>query len=87
MGLLGAPRMQLFPLSCPSCSAPMRIIAFVTDVGSIQRIFEHIRELTTPPPIASARGPPHGKEDFDSREGADLSELLPEFEFDQKLSG
>jgi hypothetical protein len=50
MGLLGAPRMQLFPLSCPRCSAPMRIIAFVTDVGAIQRIFEHIRELATPPP-------------------------------------
>ena len=36
MGLPGAPRMQVFPLSYPRGSAPMRIIAFITEAGSIQ---------------------------------------------------
>jgi hypothetical protein len=59
----------------------MRIIAFITEVGSIQRILEPLAEPTTPPPIASARGPPHGEEGFDPREGTegtDRSEPLPE---------
>ena len=50
MGLLGAPRMQVFPLSCPRCGEPMGIIAFVTEVGSLKRILEHIGDPTTPPP-------------------------------------
>ncbi len=29
---------------------PMRIIAFVTEVGSVQRILEYLGEPTTPPP-------------------------------------
>ncbi len=42
MGRLGAPRMQVVPLLCPAV-APMRIIAFVTDVGSIPRILASSR--------------------------------------------
>ena len=40
MGLRDAPRMQVFPLLCTGCGKPMRIIAFVTEVGSVQRILE-----------------------------------------------
>lgn len=53
---------EIFPLSCLRCRAPMRIIAFITDVGSVQRILEHIGEPSTPPRIApAARGPPDGE--------------------------
>ena len=48
MGLLGAPRMQVFPLFCPRCGEPMRIIAFVTEVDSIQRILEPLGEPSNP---------------------------------------
>ena len=65
----------------------MRIIAFVTEVGSLKRVLEHIGEPPTPSPIAAARGPPHWEEDFDPREGTDRSEPPHEFEFDQRLSG
>ncbi len=50
--------MQVFPLLGTGCGKPMGIIAFVTEVGSIQRILE-----------SSARGPPHWEEDFDPRKG------------------
>ncbi len=41
------------------------------------------------PPIASARGPPHWEEDIDPRKGtnAALNDSLPEYEFDQRVSG
>ena len=38
MRLRGAPRMQVFPLRCPRCGEPMRVIAFVTDSGPITYI-------------------------------------------------
>ena len=44
--------MQVFPLFCPRCGEPMRIIAFVTEVDSVQRILEHLGEPTQPPLIA-----------------------------------
>ncbi|MGH8586166.1 MAG: hypothetical protein ACREWE_08305 [Gammaproteobacteria bacterium] len=97
----------------------MRLIAFVTDSGSITRILAYLGEPTKAPYIAPAgRGPPW-EEDFDTREGGTfaLSERatsesqgqgvallgaprtlagqsrdgcftpLPEYEFDQRLSG
>jgi hypothetical protein len=67
----------------------MRTIALVTEVGSLKSILEHLSEPATPPPIASARGPSGREEDFspsEGTEGTDLSEPLPDFEFDQRLS-
>jgi len=61
MGLLGAPRMQVFPLSCPRCGEPMRIIAFVTEVDPIQPILEPLGEPLQRPLIVSARGHPTEK--------------------------
>jgi hypothetical protein len=52
-------------------------------------ILEPLAEPTRHPPTASARGPPQREEEFDPREGtedADLSEPLPEFELDQRVS-
>jgi hypothetical protein len=47
-----------FPLTCPPCGAEMRIIAFISEAVDVRAILEHIGEPTTPPRIASARGPP-----------------------------
>ena len=38
MGLLGAPRLQIFPLSSPFGRAPMRIISFITEAAHATRL-------------------------------------------------
>jgi hypothetical protein len=78
---------EVFPLRCPRCGEPMRLIAFVTDSGSITRILAYLGEPAEVPHIAApARGPPW-EADFDTREG-DTSALsdLPEYEFDQRVN-
>ena len=61
MGLLGAPRMQVFPLRCPRCREPMRLIAFVTDSGSTC-ILGYLGEPAQAPHITpAARGPLPGR--------------------------
>ena len=52
MGLLGTPRMQVFPLLCPA-AASLRIIAFVTDAASIQRLLGYLGEPIQAPPRAA----------------------------------
>ena len=42
----------------PRCGAEMRIIAFITEAPSVHEILTHLGELTSPPRIAPARGPP-----------------------------
>jgi hypothetical protein len=67
----------------------MRIIAFVTDSESITHILAYLGEPTKAPYIApAARGPPDGEGYFDTREGETfaLSEPLPEYAFDQRVS-
>jgi hypothetical protein len=49
---------EVFPLVCPICGGPMRIIAFITHSADIRQILEHIRVETEPPRITPARGPP-----------------------------
>ena len=49
---------EVFPLVCPQCEAPMRIIAFVTDTASVTPILQHLGEPTQPPPVSPARSPP-----------------------------
>jgi hypothetical protein len=56
---------EVFPRVCPQCGEPMTSIAFVTAAESIQRLLTHLGEPATPPPIASARGPPQWEEDSD----------------------
>ena len=49
---------EVFPLRCPRCGEPMRLIAFVTDSGSITHILGYLGEPTQTPRIAPpARGP------------------------------
>jgi hypothetical protein len=41
---------EVFPLACPHCGAPMRIIAFVTDTASVTHMLRHLGEPTEPAP-------------------------------------
>ncbi len=49
---------EVFPLICPHCFGPMRIIAFVTFSADIDKILEHIGVDSVAPRITPARGPP-----------------------------
>ena len=49
---------EVFPLICPHCGGPMRIIAFITFSADIHKILEHIGVDSEAPRIAPARGPP-----------------------------
>ena len=49
----------------------MRVIAFVMDPPTIERILRHIDEPVEAPPILPARSPPQGEFDFDQDAGAD----------------
>ncbi len=52
-------------LRCPKCGEPMRIIAFVLDRPTIERILAHIGEPTQPPEVLPARSPPQLEFGFD----------------------
>jgi hypothetical protein len=63
----------------------MRIIAFITDPASIERILSHIGEPTTPPTIAAARAPPLPSDHLDQTPTYDIdaAEPVPDLDFDQ----
>jgi hypothetical protein len=61
--------MKSFPLRFPRYREPMRLIAFVTDSGSITRLLAYLGEPTQAPGIAPAVPPRWWEEDFDPREG------------------
>ena len=82
MGLLGVPRMQVFSLLCPRCGEPMRIIAFVKDVGSIQRILASLGEPTQPP----GSPPPPAVRPMGRRTSIRAKKPLPEYALDQRVS-
>ena len=44
--------------TCPRCTGPMKILAFVTEPRSLARLLTHAGLPTGIPPIASARAPP-----------------------------
>ena len=47
-----------FPLECPACGGDIRLIALITEPGSIRKILTHSGEPLEPPPVSPARGPP-----------------------------
>jgi hypothetical protein len=47
-----------FPLECPGCGGDIRLIAFITEPGSIRKVLTHLGEPREPPPVSPARGPP-----------------------------
>jgi hypothetical protein len=67
---------ECLPLRCPKCGEPMRIIAFVLDRPTIERILDHIGEPTQPPKVLPARSPPQLAFGFDQTvAGADWPEM------------
>ena len=81
---------ETLPLVCPNCHAPMRIIAFITDTGTVRKILDHLGESTLPPRIAPARGPPLWELGMASEHANDpewdrLAQPEPVFEFDQSI--
>lgn len=78
---------EVFPLVCPRCRAEMRIIAFITDAPTVRDILDHLGEPTTPPRIATARGPPLWAAAGAAHDPAadPLLQSAPAFEFDQRL--
>ncbi len=56
---------ECFPLRCPKCGEPMRIIAFVLDRPTVERILAHIGEPTEAPAVLPARSPPRREFGFD----------------------
>lgn len=85
--LLGPPRIHVFPRLCTRCGEPMRIIAFVTDVGSTQHLLGYLGESTQALRIApAARSPPGWEEDFDPREGDTVARRASLAAFDQRVS-
>lgn len=56
--LLMARIFEVMPLSCPYCSSPMKVISFITDPTTINKILSHLGLPTKPPTTAPARAPP-----------------------------
>jgi hypothetical protein len=65
---------EVFPLQCPDCGAPMRILAFLTEPGPVQAILRHLGLPATPPPLSPARGPPQADLGFDREPDLDLDQ-------------
>lgn len=87
---------EVFPLLCPMCGGPMRLIAFITEGVQIRRVLDHIGANSEPPRISPARGPPLWGDDCDAQmdEGVhiepdwDLAEQpAPDFAIDQRING
>jgi hypothetical protein len=83
---------ETLPLVCPVCQTQMRIIAFITDAGTVRKILDHLGESSQPPRIAAARGPPLWEAAMASdRAGNDsqwdsAAQPEPVFEFDQRVA-
>ena len=68
---------EVDPLKCEHCGERMKIIAFIMDTTSIEKILTHLNEDSEPPKLHSARGPPdteHSEED------------VTEYQYDQTVS-
>ena len=70
---------EVFPLICPHCGGPMRIIAFITFSADIHKILEHIGVDSEAPRIAPARGPPPW-DDCGAQETGEGVEAEPDWE-------
>jgi hypothetical protein len=51
------------PLICPHCGADMRVIAFATEAGPVQRIVAQTGDPNEPAPISPVREPPGWDDD------------------------
>lgn len=77
----------VFPLVCPDCGGQMRIIVFIREKPIIHEILNSISEPTKPPVLSPPRAPPLWEESLsDSSAELMLPDVLPEYEFDQRIS-
>ena len=76
---------ECLPLSCPTCGADMRLIAFLTEPASVKPILLHLGLPAGPPPVAPARDPP--LDGINQTPTFDLTDPapVPEYEFDQTV--
>jgi hypothetical protein len=63
---------ECLPLLCPRCGEAMRIVAFIQEPQTIERILRHIGEPTEAPQVLPARAPPQHTLGFD--ESAEVDE-------------
>ena len=63
---------ECLPLICPRCGEAMRIVAFIQEPQTIERILRHIGEPTEAPQVLPARAPPQHTLGFD--ESAEVDE-------------
>ena len=77
---------EVFPLTCARCGQEMRIIAFVIEAASVQRILDHIGEPSTPPGISPCRGPPQWEETVEPVFLDEGVQPEPEYPPDQTVS-
>ncbi len=49
---------EVDPVKCEQCGETMKIIAYITNATSIQKILAHIGKESEQPKMHSARGPP-----------------------------
>jgi hypothetical protein len=47
-----------FPLACPNGVNDIRLISFITKLGSILKVLTHLGEPLEPPHVSPARWPP-----------------------------
>ena len=74
-------------MECPRCGDEIRLLAFVTEEATIQRILTHIGEPIQVPMAKPARGPPYCNQEPEP--GVDWEGQMPaepEFEFDPRIS-
>jgi hypothetical protein len=90
---------EVFPLLCPNCGGPMRLIAFITEGVQIKKILDHIGADSDPPHISPARGPPLWEDGGDAQMGDGVQsepewatdwdgaeQPAPDYEVDQRIS-
>jgi len=76
---LNASIYEVFPLICPQCGGPMRIIAFITFSADIHKILDHIGVDSQAPRITPARGPPLW-DDCGTQETGEGQDAIPDWD-------
>ena len=59
-------------MTCPMCSAPLTVIAYLTDVSVVHKILAHLQLPTASPPLAPARYPEEQLDLFDEQIDIDV---------------
>ncbi|MGB7988180.1 MAG: transposase [Candidatus Methylophosphatis roskildensis] len=78
---------EFFPLLCPKCGGEIRIIAFINEAMAVREILAYLGEPTSPPRMASARGPTLWQmTDAGQGELDPQAQPAPDYEFDQRIA-